>query len=463
MATRSVLVAIHFTCLAGFHTTAPRCPPPRLDAAASPPPDQSEALSAAAIAGDGAAALTLLEEMCAAAEATPGRWPHPNFPRCFDDAIIACSRSTPPDWEGALQCLQRMTSVGLEPRLYAFNGAIAACGRAGQWKECMKLLNQMTAIGVKPDVVSFNAALNGLRLAGQATVALQTLTRMRDRDLTPDYTSYYCVVSACNKGGQAAPVLALVDSAITEGIALSEELLSDALQACGRGKGQAVAAEKLWSLLEDMRATAGSGGVLSVRSYNARLLERGTAGDWRGAVALLNGMAERGTKADASSVSLTARACGRAGAWEAAIALLKGCKEEFGVDPDERLYCSAMQACGKAKEYKRALELLDEAEGTLPSMSFKVYGAAMDAVSKNGGSWKECLELLERMEGAGVKGDAGVYNGALHALQRAGEWQQVHDLLFLMRGEGVTTVETLSGYHKNLWKRAKVEMARAKK
>ena len=79
------------------------------------------------------------------------------------------------------------------------------------------------------------------------------------------------------------------------------------------------------------------------------------------------------------------------------------------------------------------------------------------------GSWKECLELLERMEGAGVKGDAGVYNGALHALQKAGEWQQVHDLLFLMRGEGVTTVETLSGYHKNLWKRAKVEMARAKK
>ena len=59
-------------------------------------------------------------------------------------------------------------------------------------------------------------------------------------------------------------------------------MLTDALGACAV-KGQAPAlAERMWAMLvEQSRASASP---LGVKAYNARILERGTAGDWEGAL-----------------------------------------------------------------------------------------------------------------------------------------------------------------------------------
>ena len=100
-------------------------PPRALCAPAETTSAKADVLSNAAQTGDYATALTLLDELCAEAEANT-RWPHP---RCFDQTIAACSRSEPPRWEDALQVLQRMGTFGLAPRLHAFNYAIAACAR----------------------------------------------------------------------------------------------------------------------------------------------------------------------------------------------------------------------------------------------------------------------------------------------------------------------------------------------
>ena len=40
----------------------------------------------------------------------------------------------------------------------------------------------------------------------------------------------------------------------------------------------------------------------------------------------------------------------------------------------------------------------------------------------------------------------------------AGEWDQVHSLLFEMRAEGIISVETMRPYHRSLWKQAKREL-----
>ena len=88
--------------------------------------------------------------------------------------------------------------------------------------------------------------------------------------------------------------------------------------------------------------------------------------------------------------------------------------------------------------------------------SFAVGVGSVDLAAQQGaeGGGEEALDPSDS--------DFFLINGQLRPVLavQAGEWQQVHDLLFLMRGEGVTTVDTLSGYHKNLWKRAKVELAR---
>jgi pentatricopeptide repeat protein len=142
---------------------------------------------------------------------------------------------------------------------------------------------------------------------------------------------------------------------------------------------------------------------------------------------------------------------------------------------------SAIQACGNAGHWERALALLDGDDGD-PGVSSSVQaavdgenngndkmspparpwslgacGAAMEALSA-ASRWTECLSLLERMRDAGVQPDAGLYGSVLHALQQAGEWGSVYELLYTMRAEGVTTADTMLPYHKNLWKRARKEL-----
>ena len=60
--------------------------------------------------------------------------------------------------------------------------------------------------------------------------------------------------------------------------------------------------------------------------------------------------------------------------------------------------------------------------------------------------------------GVGGDCDAGAYGAALHACQKAEQWAEVYELLYTMRGEGVTTAETQRPFHVNLWKRAKQEL-----
>ena len=412
----------------------------------------AQALSAAAKTGEYSTALTLLEELCSAAK-EENRWPHP---RCFDDAIVACARGAPPQWQQALEVLARMRSFGLEPRAHAFNAAISACSRAGEWEQSMTLLDQMKAVGVAPSVISYNAALDGARVAGQPALALQLLQSMRDRGLAPDAISYACAISACQRRGSDA--VSLVDSAVAENITLSEPSLASVLVAVSsreKGKGHrehaATDADRVWSLLLQQQD---GGKMLGVRAYNARLLERGTALDWRGALELLETMRSEGA-IDGRSCGYAMRACGRAGAWEAALDLLARVETDFGEPPGERLHCWAIQACAKAGQTQEAIRLFDEAELGLGLSSPKLYGAAMNAVRTD---YKQCLELLERMRTAGVDGDVGIYGSALHACQMAREWQHVYDLLYRMREEKVISLDSLSPFHRTLFKRARKEI-----
>ena len=58
------------------------------------------------------------------------------------------------------------------------------------------------------------------------------------------------------------------------------------------------------------------------------------------------------------------------------------------------------------------------------------------------------------MRDAGVPADAGCYGAALHALQSAGEWTHVYEMLYEMRREGVTSAPSLRRDQIALWRPA---------
>ena len=411
-------------------------------------------IGAFARARDAQSALGLLDEMQLRGIA-------PNV-FAFNAALSACAKTG--EWERALGLLDEMRANRVAPELLSFNAAISACARAGRWGKTLSLLSTMRKAGQPPDLISFNGALVAARAGGRADVALQLITQMRDREIAPDAGSYGAAVSACRRAGDGASAAALVESMVAEGLAPSESLLTDALGACAKSGAHAAAAG-LWARLESM-----SGGApLGAKAYAARVHERGTAGDWEGALALLDAMQHVGVAVDAACCNQAARACGLAGsaaAAEAALSLLRRSAKDYEVVATDRMWRSAIQACGAASQGADAvLELLDEAAAARAS-AVGVYGAAMHALAYGGGGSAEgrgeartrCLALLARMDGEGVAPDVGVFNAALHACQRAADWQQVYDLLHRMRRDGLTSTATLGGFHVRLWKRAKLEL-----
>lgn len=344
----------------------------------------------------------------------------------FNAALSACAKTGA--WEEALALLEEMRARRLSPELVSFNAAISACARAGRWGQALKLLSTMRKVGAPPDLVSFNGALVAAREGGQGKTALQLLTQMRDRGLAPDGASYGAALSACRRSADGKSAAMLVDTMVAEGLAPSESQLVDALGACAVS-GAHGEAHALWSRLGALAAAEGR--PIGVRAYSTRLHERGTDGDWRGALALLDMMGAAGVPVDASCLTQALRACGRAGAHDAARVLLERSTDAYGVVLGERAWRSAMQACGKAGAPEAALALLERAIAA-GAASTSVYGAAMHAIAFQpledpAPAATQCVELLARMHANGVSLDLGIGNAVLHACQRANDWETVRE------------------------------------
>ena len=344
----------------------------------------------------------------------------------FNAALSACAKTGA--WEEALALLEEMRARRLSPELVSFNAAISACARAGRWGQALKLLSTMRKVGKPPDRVSFNGALVAAREGGQGRTALQLLTQMRDRGLAPDGASYGAALSACRRSADGKSAALLVDTMVAEGLAPSESQLVDALGACAVS-GAHGEAHALWARLGALAAAEGR--PIGVRAYSTRLHERGTDGDWRGALALLDTMGAAGVPVDASCLTQALRACGRAGAPDAARELLERSPDAYGVVLGERAWRSAMQACGRAGAPEAALALLERAIAA-DAASTSVYGAAMHAIAFQpledpAPAAIQCVELLARMDATGVSLDLGIGNAVLHACQRANDWATVRE------------------------------------
>jgi len=302
----------------------------------------------------------------------------------FNAALSACAKLG--DWQRAQSLLDEIRSRQMSPDTVSFNAAISACARAGRPRQALKLLTTMRRVGCAPNLITFNGALVAARAVGQSEIALQLLTQMRDREIAPNVASYGAAVSACRRSGDGESAASLVDAMVAEEMVPSESLLTDALGACAKS-GAHVAAEQLWARLRESEAGP------SARAFSARIHERGTAGDWQSAVSLLDEMLVAGVAPDASCCNQAARACGRSGAWEAAIDLVRCSLESYGVEPTDRMWCSAIHACDRAGNVATAMQLLEEAERA-SALSTSVCGAAMHALAyKTQDKEEACLEV----------------------------------------------------------------------
>jgi pentatricopeptide repeat protein len=92
------------------------------------------------------------------------------------------------EWSAALDLLETMPLVGLQPTTVSYNAALAACASAQQHEAALQLFAEMTAtdtsssssssssaVAVKPDKVTYNTLIACLAKAQQCQQALPLL------------------------------------------------------------------------------------------------------------------------------------------------------------------------------------------------------------------------------------------------------------------------------------------------
>lgn len=126
-----------------------------------------------------------------------------------------------------------------------------------------------------------------------------------------------------------------------------------------------------------------------------------------------------------------------------------------GTVPDERMYCSVVNAMGESGAWQEAVELVQSMRRSSSSRSLAdgggntddndasaaaasvvetprpgraAYACACRACARQG-EWGEVLGLIENMREDGVPRDASVYASAMRAFVEAGEWERAVEIV----------------------------------
>lgn len=120
-------------------------------------------------------------------------------------------------------------------------------------------------------------------------------------------------------------------------------------------------------------------------------------------------------------------AVGHAGREDLAVKYWDRLKEDVSLTPNIYSYGAIMHAFAKSKNYRRALQLLDQLDEKNVSLNLVVFSSAMDACA-GAGKVTEALSVLTRAEKSGVKPDAAMYNTAIKACSQTGAMRDAEDL-----------------------------------
>lgn len=99
------------------------------------------------------------------------------------------------------------------------------------------------------------------------------------------------------------------------------------------------------------------------------------------------------------------------------MSLLQVVKDK-GLPLDTYCYTAVIDACAKAKMWRKALVLMDEMQQQGIEPSEVTYSVTISACG-NGGQWKKALDLLQLMKSKGMTINVITYNAALTALSKA--------------------------------------------
>ena len=262
-------------------------------------------------------------------------------------------------------------------------------------------------------------------------------------DAPPDAFSYSLAMNACAQMGdyqQAWKLLKRAEAA--HGIVPTDWMWAALLKACAR-------ARRLDEALQVVAALQGRGVRLNSFMISTLMDAHARAGDWQGALRLLEAhkpdllrrsreggsVAERKTLTIAYTTAITA--LGRGRQWRRALDMLYVDMPRDGVSPDVVVYGSLMHACGRARQWAEVVALFRHLKDQAKlSPNLIVCNSALQAFYwSDAQHWREALSLLKEMEVGKypkARPNEETYRVVFHVLGKfagATEAQQLYDRL----------------------------------
>lgn len=313
-----------------------------------------------------------------------------------------------------------MVTAGVPQTLNCYRLELAHFGNSGQWRAALDLLSELKQAGLTPDAKIYNGVLDSFAQSTEWREAGNVMKEMERAGHALHARSFRGVIVAASNAGEwrvAWRIFKRMQSLGVERSCRSPVIFNSVTAACGvAGRWE----EALYAL----RLTLRDGMVPTFIAYNATLGALGKAGRWQHAQRLLKDM--RRSAQDAERGGSTTRLRG-------AVRLLP---------PDVYSYTSVIDACAKAGELERALEVFEEMRRFGVSPSLVTFNTLISACGARG-DWQRALSFVAQMAESGIVPDDVTLSVTIAACEAGGEWDKVALRLREM-GTGGSVVARLS-------------------
>ncbi|CAL1143462.1 unnamed protein product [Cladocopium goreaui] len=323
----------------------------------------------------------------------------------------------------------KIWSRAVQPNVFTFGAAIAACVRASFWSQALHVSLTLRQEGVEPSIISATSAVSAREKNKNWPSAVQALVDIRGSQLEPNVVGFGAVASTCEKAcGEWLQGFELISQLRRDGIKPSLVLLNAASSACEKACAQmSGSAARTWQLSLSLLLLAPSLELEPDTIGYSAAIGACEKVAWEQALEVLQAMRRQEILPSTISFNAAISACAFGHNWELALCLSDDMQLLYGLKPDVIAYSSLISACEKGRQWQLTLVLLNELSwGEVKSEEMQpdliLCNAAISACEK-GQKWEEALWLLWALGSYGPPPDDFSYCSAINACGEVNQWQ----------------------------------------
>ena len=259
----------------------------------------------------------------------------------------------------------------------------------------------------------------------------------------PAISTYRLVMECCVKAQQSDAAVQVLLSAVNQynvtPSLYSFELVVGLL--CDKGRWRQ--ALQLFNLMDELSIRK------TVQIGNSVLIAMSRAGEVAQARHLLHRMSKKGSRMQPNVISYNCiiSACANTpGRWKEALKVFDLCVRAPGVRPDIYTYTSALRACAKGHELRKALALWQVLQDRKLRRDAHVYTAMMEVCASTK-HWEKALHLLQEMQKDNIKPTEVTFSAAISACGNARQWEAALELLREMKRHPINITPSKMTYN----------------